>query len=133
MKNKALMAEVKTKLVEDLDTIMYHYFHQTLDEVLMELRMRCIIGDQISDPDSILRAIYRSNLLNTRSDIPVVQFRKAVYRAVNGLLGNCSNCNGSIPDQWLRTSPTVEFCSKCMIQLRGMPQEEIEQVGYQLK
>jgi RNA polymerase-binding transcription factor DksA len=130
--NKVMMAEVKTKLVQDLDTVLYHYFHQTLDEVLMELRIRCLIGDQTSNPDSILTAIYRSNLLNTRSDIPVVQFKKAVYRAVNGLLGVCSNCNGPIPDQWLRTSPTVEFCSKCMVQLKGTPHKELEQIGYQI-
>jgi hypothetical protein len=106
--------KISEKLVHEIDTMCKYYFRQTLDEVITELRIRCIIARDRSDPLNLISDLHASGVLSFSSDSPVVYLRKAIERFSKGLYGLCSYCGESIPDEWLIRNPLITHCSRCM-------------------
>jgi RNA polymerase-binding transcription factor DksA len=105
---------VQQSLLEELNLVMRHYFHQSVDEVLIDLHCRIRQIQCVSDPDTMLRGIYNSGVLYQRSDKIVSQMRNALSRFVHGTFGRCSSCGEEIPHPSLETTPTCDLCPQCI-------------------
>ncbi len=106
--------EVQQSLVQELNLVMRYYFHQTLDEILAELRFQSNYFTYTSNPESILKTIYQSGVLFQRSDKIVSQIRDAISRFVHGTYGVCKYCGGAIPSIELKENPTMDACNRCV-------------------
>jgi RNA polymerase-binding transcription factor DksA len=106
-------AEVQQSLVRELNLMMRHYFHQSVDEVINELHCQSTCFKYSTEPGEILKTIYQSGILYQRSDKIVSQLRDAVSRFVRGTYGRCSQCNAEIPQSVLMSTPTSDLCPEC--------------------
>jgi len=111
--------KVGEKLLHEIDTLCQFYFRQTLDEVITELRIRCIISGRINDPVHLITDLHRCGFLNCNSTTPVVYLRKAIERFAGDSFGLCVYCGEIIPEEWLLRNPLIEYCSHCMLQARS--------------
>ncbi|GEM_PF-1717957 len=110
--------KVGKQLLKEIDTVFQYYFRQTLDEVITELRIRCIIAGRTNNAVNLISEIHNCGVLNTNSETPVKYLRRAIERFASDSFGLCSHCGASIPEDWLLRSPLVEYCSHCMLQAR---------------
>jgi len=122
--NREIKNKVGEILLNEFDSLCKKYYHQTLDEVVTELRIRCIIARSTNDPVNLISDLYRSGVLNSYSDPVVMALRKAMQRYVFEVIDVCTHCNGTIPDEWLLKNPMIEYCSYCMVNLRSSTQVE---------
>ncbi len=111
---KPVLEEVQYSLVHELNLVMQFYFHQSIDDIMDELRCQSHCIGNSSQPDAILKTIYHSGVLYQRSDKIVSQMRNAVARFVRGTYGLCLQCGGAIPQLQLLNTPTTDVCIDCI-------------------
>ena len=104
---------VKEALLRQLDHTLQRDFRQTLSEVLTELNIRNAVGQQVRSPDSILRAIKQSRILDCKATYEVLQLRAALDRVIVGKFGLCIRCGRKIPAPDLERNPLQDYCSSC--------------------
>ncbi len=109
--------DVQQSLLQELNLVTRYYFHQSIDDIMNELRCQSSCVQNTSHPDVILKTIYQSGVLYQRSDKIVSQIRNAVARYVRGTYGRCAQCGGEIPILQLMNTPTTDLCTGC-IQIR---------------
>lgn len=111
---ESVHTDVQRSLLQELNLVMRHYFHQSIDDIMDELRCQLHCIQSSSQPDVILKTIYQSGVLYQRSDKIVSQMRNAVARFVRGTYGLCSHCGGDIPVLQLMNTPTTDLCIACI-------------------
>jgi RNA polymerase-binding transcription factor DksA len=104
---------VKEALLKKLDQTLQHDFHQTLSEIIIELKIRNAIGQSKATPDSIFAAIRQSQILHCKSTSSIIQIRSALDRMNVGKFGQCVRCGRKIQALELERNPLVEICSSC--------------------
>ncbi len=116
--------QVQQSLLRELNLVTRFYFHQTVDDILTELRCQSNSFEHSSQPDSILKTIYHSGILYQRSDKIVSRLRNAIARYVHGSLGVCQFCGITIPPGQLMENPTSDACLKCVAEQYKMVYEK---------
>ncbi len=111
------------KLLQEAGKILEKYCHQTLDEVINDLRIRCLIDRDAEDAVSLIYGLHASKLFYQLHSEAVVYVRDAMARFVNGEIGFCKNCNYTIPQEWLMRNPMIEYCSHCMVKVSASHRE----------
>lgn len=109
-----LKTVVQQSLLQELNLVTRYYFHQSIDDIMNELRCQSSCVQNTSHPDVILKTIYQSGILYQRSDKIVSQIRNAVARYVRGTYGRCAQCGGEIPLAQLMNTPSSDLCTACI-------------------
>lgn len=105
------------KLLQQAGYVLEEYYHQPLEEVITDLRIRCLIDKDVDDPVGLLHGLHFSRLFYQLRNEPADQIREAMARFVEGDYGLCLHCGGTIPHEWLMKSPLVQYCSRCMVKV----------------
>lgn len=127
--NRTVKKNIEEKLLHEIDSLFQKYYYQTLDEVITELRLRCIVARSTKEPGNILIDLYRSGILNSSSNTQMKMMRNTIGKLEKNTYGLCSGCGQSIPEEWLLKNPFVEYCSYCMVRLRATVEPVEERVG----
>jgi RNA polymerase-binding transcription factor DksA len=104
---------VKQALLKKLDQTFQRDFHQSLSEILTELRIRNAVGKSLATPDSIFAAIQEARILDCKSTSAVLEMRAALERMAIGKFGLCVRCGRTIQAIELEREPLRDSCSSC--------------------
>jgi RNA polymerase-binding transcription factor DksA len=112
MKGKELQ-RVKAALLSELDVTLQKCYHQHLDDVMNDLRLRYVNIKPDSSPDEVLSMFLQSGVLKTMSAAPMVRMRESLERIRMGTFGLCALCGREISSQYLERNPTTTHCLSC--------------------
>lgn len=115
--NKRMRKLLAEKLLREAGFILEEFYHQGINEVITDLRIRCLIDKDAKDAVGILHGLHFSRMLYQLHFGPVVYVRNAIARFVEGRFGYCQECGSDLPREWLRKNPLVEYCSQCMVKV----------------
>lgn len=107
------LTRIKQAMLRELDNTLRQNYHQTLSEVLNELRVRNIFTPADPTPDNVFSIVLNNHLLTYKPAPSVAQLREALERLAHGKFGLCVRCGREIPTAILQQHPTMTFCSSC--------------------
>lgn len=113
------LGRIKLAMLRKLDSTLRQTYHQTLLEVLNELRMRSIVLQPDPSPDTVFSLILQTQVLAHKSTPSVLLLRKAMERIEHGKYGLCVRCGRSISTNDLLKDPTLSHCSYCQMSPSG--------------
>lgn len=111
--------QIKLAMLRQLDTTLRQNYHQTLIEVLNELRMRSVVSQPDPSPDKVFSVILQTHVLTYKPTPSVLQIREALERMTSGKFGFCMRCGREIGIETLLNDPTVSFCPLCQGRANG--------------
>jgi DnaK suppressor protein len=111
--------QVKLAMLRQLDTTLRQNYHQTLIEVLNELRIRSVVSQPDPSPDKVFSVILQTHVLTYKPTPSVLQIRQALERMTSGKFGFCVRCGREIGIETLLNDPTVSFCPLCQGRANG--------------
>ncbi len=114
---RGVKKQLGEKLLQEAGYVLEEYYHQPLEEVITDLRIRCLIDKDVSDPVGLLHGLHFCGLFYQLKNEPAVHVRNAIARFVDGGFGLCLHCGDTIPQEWLMKSPLVEYCARCMVKV----------------
>ena len=101
-------------MLRQLDTTLRQNYHQSLVEILNELRMRSVVSQPDPSPDKVFSVILETHMLSFKpSSRSIRQMREALERLTRGQYGLCVCCGREIPADALVRDPTTLFCRRC--------------------
>ena len=100
-------------MLRQLDTTLRQNYHQTLVDVLNELRMRSIVSQPDPSPDKVFSVILQTRVLAYKPSRSVQQLREALERLTRGKFGFCVGCGKEISAEALLRDPTLPCCPFC--------------------
>jgi RNA polymerase-binding transcription factor DksA len=107
------LSRIKMAMLRQLDTTLRQNYHQTLVDVLNELRMRSVVSQPDPSPDKVFSVILQTHLLTYKSSRSVQQLREALERMARGKFGLCVRCGREISADMLLRDPTLPCCPLC--------------------
>ena len=107
------LSQVKLAMLRKLDTTLRQNYHQTLIEVLNELRMRSVVSQPDPSPDRVFAVILQTHILTYKPTDSVLRLRDALERLACGRFGKCVRCGKQIAVEILLNDPTASCCSSC--------------------
>lgn len=113
MTSVADLSRIKLAMIRQLDTTLRQNYHQTLVEVLNELRMRSIVAQPDPTPDKVFSVILQTHILTYKSAPATTKLRDALERMVRGKYGLCVRCGKEISVEVLLNDPIQPFCTLC--------------------
>jgi RNA polymerase-binding transcription factor DksA len=113
------LGTIKLAMLRQLDTALRQNYHQTLLEVLNELRMRSIVAQPDPPPDKVFSVILQTHILTYKSAPATSQLRDALERMVRGKYGLCIRCGKEIPVELLMNDPLEPYCTLCQPSANG--------------
>lgn len=112
MKGKKLQ-RVKTALLKELDVTLQQCYHQRLNDVMNDFRIRHAHIKADSSPDEVFSLLLQSGVLKTTSAPPMVRMRESLERLRMGTFGLCAICGREISVAYLEQNPTTKHCASC--------------------
>ncbi len=112
MKGKELQ-RVKTALLKELDVTLQQYYHQRLNDVMNDFRIRYADIKPNSSPDEVFSLFLQSGVFKTMSAAPMVRMRESLERLRIGTFGSCALCGREISAKYLEQNPTTKHCASC--------------------
>ena len=119
MTTVADLSQVKLAMLRQLDATLRKNYHQTLIEVLNELRMRSVVSQPDPSPDKVFRVILQTHVLTYKPTPSVMRLREALERMTSGKFGLCVRCGREITIETLLADPTISCCSLCQARANG--------------
>jgi RNA polymerase-binding transcription factor DksA len=113
------LSQVKLVMLRQLDATLRQNYHQTLIEVLNELRMRSVVSQPDPSPDKVFSVILQTHILTHKPAPSVLRLREALERMTCGKFGLCIRCGREITVETLLSDPTVPCCSLCQGRANG--------------
>jgi RNA polymerase-binding transcription factor DksA len=113
------LSQVKLAMLRQLDTTLRQNYHQTLIDVLNELRMRSVVSQPDPSPDKVFSFILQTHVLTFKPTPSVRRLKEALERITCGKFGMCVRCGREIPVDILLGDPTVSLCSLCQGRASG--------------
>ena len=113
MTSVADLRRIKLAMIQKLDTTLRQNYHQTLIDVLNELRMRSIVSQPDPSPDKVFSVILQTHVLTYKPTPSVTQLREALERMTCGMYGLCVRCGKEISAEVLLRDPTASCCAFC--------------------
>ncbi|MBI3585961.1 MAG: TraR/DksA C4-type zinc finger protein [Ignavibacteriales bacterium] len=107
------LTRIKQAMLTELDNTLRQNYHQTLTEVLNELRIRNIFTPANPTPDNVFSIVLNNHLLTYKPATSVIQLREALERLAHGKFGLCARCGREIPTAILEKHPTTTLCLSC--------------------
>jgi hypothetical protein len=107
------LGTLKLAMLRQLDATLRQNYHQSLREVLNELRMRSIVAQPDPTPEKVFSVILQTHLLPYESVPAASRLRDALQRMLRGKYGLCIRCGKEIPVEVLLTDPAQAFCTLC--------------------
>ncbi len=107
------LTRIKQAMLQELDSTLRQNYHQTLSEVLNELRVRNIFTPADPTPDNVFSIVLNNHLLTYKPAASVIRLREALERITHGKFGLCAGCGREIPAGMLEKNPTTTLCSSC--------------------
>ena len=114
MTTVADLSRIKLAMIRQLDATLRQNYHQTLVDVLNELRMRSIVSQSDPPPDKVFSVILQTHVLTYKPTPSVLRMREALERMTSGTFGLCVRCGREIPVELLLRDPTLARCSLCL-------------------
>jgi RNA polymerase-binding transcription factor DksA len=108
---------VKATLLQELDATLQSQYHQALNEVINDLRVRYMNIRPGSKADDIFSILLSTGILKNYTSSPVVEMRESIERLMSGAFGQCSVCGKEIPAEVLVRHPTARRCAHCESQM----------------
>lgn len=108
---------VKATLLQELDAALQSQYHQALNEVINDLRVRYMNIKPGSKPDDIFSILLSTGILRNYTSGPVVEMRESIERLMSGGFGQCAVCGNEIPSDFLVNHPTARRCQRCEMQM----------------
>lgn len=119
MTTVADLGQVKLAMLRQLDTTLRQNYHQSLIEVLNELRMRSVVSQPDPSPEKVFSVILHTHVLTYKPAPSVLRLREALERMECGKFGLCIRCGREISVESLLNDPTLAFCSICQGRVNG--------------
>ncbi|HAL57465.1 MAG TPA: hypothetical protein DCP63_13595 [Bacteroidetes bacterium] len=113
MMNVADVTRVKQAMLQRVDLTLREQFHQSLTEVLTELRIRNVLTEKNPTPENVFEVLLQTHVLGYASDSKVLNLRDALERFTHGSFGSCSRCGRELPIELLEKDPTATTCPTC--------------------
>ena len=113
------LSQVKLAMLRQLDATLRQNYHQTLIEVLNELRIRSVVSQPDPTPDKVFSVILQTHVLTYKPTPSVLRLRQALERMTYGKFGLCVRCGREITAEALLGDPTVSSCSLCQGRANG--------------
>lgn len=113
------LSRIKLAMLRQLDVTLRQNYHQTLIDVLNELRMRSIVSQPDPSPDKVFSVILETHVLSYKPVPSVVQLREALQRMAHGRYGLCVTCGREIPTEALLKDPVRSSCLHCQGRANG--------------
>ena len=113
MTSVADLSRIKLAMLQKLDTTLRQNYHQTLIDVLNELRMRSVVSQPDPPPDKVFSVILQTHVLSYKPSRSVQQMRQALERMALGKFGLCTRCGREISADTLLHDPTQSYCQNC--------------------
>ncbi len=105
--------QLERALLREVDRAFQRYYHQTLNDIVQDLTLRSIIRHPDPPPDTVLRAIHQTKILEMNSAAPVAVLCNVLERYARGKLGSCTRCGRSIARRNLLQRPSLSMCTRC--------------------
>ena len=104
---------IKQAMLKRLDATFRQNYHQSLSEVLNELRMRSVLSQPDPTPDKVFSVILEAHVLSYKPISSVNRMREALERLARGKYGLCVRCGRELPTKLLLSDPTESSCQLC--------------------
>jgi RNA polymerase-binding transcription factor DksA len=104
---------IKQAMLKRLDATFRQNYHQSLSEVLNELRMRSVLSQPDPTPDKVFSVILEAHVLSYKPISSVSRMREALERLALGKYGLCVRCGRELPTELLLSDPTESSCQLC--------------------
>jgi RNA polymerase-binding transcription factor DksA len=104
---------IKQAMLKRLDATFRQNYHQSLSEVLNELRMRSVLSQPDPTPDKVFSVILEAHVLSYKPISSVNRMREALERLARGKYGLCVRCGRELPTELLLNDPTESSCQLC--------------------
>lgn len=105
--------KIARALLSEVDLTFRRYYHQTLSDVVQDLRVHNILQSGDPSPERLLQTIHQTGLLEMRSASALIEMRSVLKRFVGGTISVCTRCGGSISLKDLEHTPTLSLCPRC--------------------
>ncbi len=119
MTSAADISRIKEAMLKQLDTTFRQNYHQSLSEVLNELRMRSVISLPDPSPDKVFSVILQTRVLTYKPSASVARLREALERMAIGKYGTCVRCGREIDVDILLGDPSATSCPMCQEKPNG--------------
>jgi RNA polymerase-binding transcription factor DksA len=100
-------------MLRQLDATLQQNYHQSLIEVLNELRMRSVVSQPDPSPDKVFSVILQTHVLTYKPTPSVLRLREALERMTRGRFGFCECCGREIKTEILLRDPSASMCLLC--------------------
>lgn len=104
---------IKQAMLKRLDATFRQDYHQSLSEVLNELRMRSVLSQPDPTPDKVFSVILETHVLSYEPISSVNRLREALERMARGKFGLCVRCGRELSTDLLLNDPTESLCQLC--------------------
>jgi hypothetical protein len=113
MMNPHAHQRVARALLHEVDRTFRRYYHQTLTDVVQDLKLRNILRGEDQTPETLLLAIHRTGILQMNPSPTILEMETVLTRFVRGTVDVCTRCGDTIALKDLEQRPTLGLCSKC--------------------
>jgi DnaK suppressor protein len=100
-------------MLRQLDSTLRQSYHQSLTDVLNELRMRSVVTQPDLSPDKVFSVILQAHVLSYKPTSSVQSLRDALERMMCGKYGLCVRCGRELDVESLVADPTLSCCLRC--------------------
>jgi hypothetical protein len=107
------LSRIKLVMLHQLDATLRQNYHQSLIEVLNELRLLSIVSQPDPSPDKVFSVILQTHVLTYKPVPSVLRLREALERLAQGKYGVCLRCVKEISAEALLDDPTAPCCPPC--------------------
>lgn len=104
---------VSAVMLRQLDITLQKEYHQSLAEVLAELRLRNVLTEPDPAPEQIVSIMLHAHVLGRKDSPSFRQMRRALERFLAGSYGRCKICGTAISPAVLEQDPTCIVCTDC--------------------
>jgi RNA polymerase-binding transcription factor DksA len=111
--NPDVMIRAEQSLLKELDSRLQSCWHESLQDVITDLRIHCVDVEPDAGSDKLISVIHSTRLLDFVNTQPLVEIRDTIQRIQQGTFGTCAVCGSEIPGEILESRPNARLCSAC--------------------
>lgn len=108
-------------LLHEMDITFQRFYHQSIRDIVQDLAVHKVLRTPEPSPQTLLRTIRKTGILEMHSAPPVALMRNVLDRYSQGTLGTCTGCGRQIARRDLLSNPAGLVCSRCRKSEAGRP------------
>jgi hypothetical protein len=114
---KRNLERIKLSLLKQIDLLVWRSYHQTLVEMINELRVHRLNLPLKPSVDEIFGTLRKERMLEFSTQPGMKELRDAVDRMVEGTFGLCQHCGQEMEEKTLEQQPTIRYCRACSVEM----------------